>query len=557
VPWSNTPGSPNYVSLKKRLVSPPGSNRNDDFLYHETWINNFTPCSFTDPDGEVLPGEIAHFEFLVRAGVYPGNVTDVTYFQPYRDKGAVWIENDGDMNWLVNIQSSVGQWSASPWMANNCAGPIDGSGYKWYQPEFSPSSWTAVSIPISSSACNTCDRYFRYWYDYEGAESGLGVSVYFQSDDALQLYVNGYFIGEWGWGCHTAGCVNGGGGGCANSASVPWVDISSYLHKGVNLIATHLSEREGGEYFSLQLQNLPLSLANAGVCCLGDACQQLGSNYSVQDCATAGGIAYVGACYDCSRVTFCGVPESYVTNDPLLQFQTSAPVPSLPATLTFALTTGLPATAYYVLPDELGGNTIYLSNFTGSFDVLAELSSNPDTVNLRITRYNFEGPSVLFNGFPTGPNRVILDTGVIVSRHGTFAYATRAIDLVLPSLITNDVFPLANPIKAQSWIRGHFDPSTGLLVAGTTGFSELPGCMIDRLSDLNNDGNVNASDIIVAANYVFKSGPTPVPCAAAGDFNCTGTVTASDIIGLVNFAFKSGTPPCDVCTIIPGTWSCP
>jgi hypothetical protein len=44
---------------------------------------------------------------------------------------------------------------------------------------------------------------------------------------------------------------------------------------------------------------------------------------------------------------------------------------------------------------------------------------------------------------------------------------------------------------------------------------------------------------------------------AAGDVNCNGAVTSSDVIYLVNYVFKGGVPPCDVCTLIPGTWSCP
>jgi hypothetical protein len=81
--------------------------------------------------------------------------------------------------------------------------------------------------------------------------------------------------------------------------------------------------------------------------------------------------------------------------------------------------------------------------------------------------------------------------------------------------------------------------------------------VVDVTGDVNLSGSITSADIIGLVNYVFKSGAEPQPCVGAGDVNCSGTVTSADIIGLVNFVFKSGTPPCDVCTLIPATWTCP
>jgi hypothetical protein len=44
---------------------------------------------------------------------------------------------------------------------------------------------------------------------------------------------------------------------------------------------------------------------------------------------------------------------------------------------------------------------------------------------------------------------------------------------------------------------------------------------------------------------------------ANGDVNCSSAVTAADIIYMVQHVFKSGPAPCDICTLIPGTWTCP
>ena len=74
--------------------------------------------------------------------------------------------------------------------------------------------------------------------------------------------------------------------------------------------------------------------------------------------------------------------------------------------------------------------------------------------------------------------------------------------------------------------------------------------------DVNNDGAISSSDIIYAVGYVFKGGPEPTPCVAVGDVDCSGMITSSDIIEIVNYVFKSGPPFCDVCPLVPGTWSC-
>jgi len=81
--------------------------------------------------------------------------------------------------------------------------------------------------------------------------------------------------------------------------------------------------------------------------------------------------------------------------------------------------------------------------------------------------------------------------------------------------------------------------------------------VIDNTGDVNVDGVITSADIIALVNYVFKGGPAPLPCEASGDVNCNGSVTSADIIYLVGYVFKGGAAPCDVCSMIPGTWTCP
>lgn len=82
-------------------------------------------------------------------------------------------------------------------------------------------------------------------------------------------------------------------------------------------------------------------------------------------------------------------------------------------------------------------------------------------------------------------------------------------------------------------------------------------CPIAVAGDVNVTGTITSADIITLVNYVFKGGAAPLPCAANGDVNCTGSVTSADIISMVNFVFKGGAAPCNICALIPGTWSCP
>jgi hypothetical protein len=82
-------------------------------------------------------------------------------------------------------------------------------------------------------------------------------------------------------------------------------------------------------------------------------------------------------------------------------------------------------------------------------------------------------------------------------------------------------------------------------------------CPVVLTGDTDGDGSINADDIITFVNYLYKSGPAPEPCVAAADVNCSGDVTTADCMLLVNYVFRSGEPPCDVCDLIPGVWTCP
>jgi hypothetical protein len=85
----------------------------------------------------------------------------------------------------------------------------------------------------------------------------------------------------------------------------------------------------------------------------------------------------------------------------------------------------------------------------------------------------------------------------------------------------------------------------------------LPGCPFRTPGDADMSGALNATDIIILVNYVFKGGPPADPCPPAGDANCDSNITSADVIFLVNHVFKGGpAPPCDLCTIYTEPWDC-
>lgn len=72
-------------------------------------------------------------------------------------------------------------------------------------------------------------------------------------------------------------------------------------------------------------------------------------------------------------------------------------------------------------------------------------------------------------------------------------------------------------------------------------------CPIAITGDVNLSGNLTSADIISLVNFVFKSGPDPLPCATSGDVNCSGSITSADVIYMVGHVFKAGPGPCRQC----------
>jgi len=62
--------------------------------------------------------------------------------------------------------------------------------------------------------------------------------------------------------------------------------------------------------------------------------------------------------------------------------------------------------------------------------------------------------------------------------------------------------------------------------------------------DADNSGGVDIDDIVYLIEYIFQSGPEPIPIES-GDADCSGLEDIDDVVYLINYVFTSGFMPCD------------
>ncbi len=67
------------------------------------------------------------------------------------------------------------------------------------------------------------------------------------------------------------------------------------------------------------------------------------------------------------------------------------------------------------------------------------------------------------------------------------------------------------------------------------------------LGDANSDGQCNIGDAVFLINYIFNSGPSPVP-DKTGDINGDCSVNIGDAVYIINYVFKGGASPLVGCS---------
>jgi hypothetical protein len=73
-------------------------------------------------------------------------------------------------------------------------------------------------------------------------------------------------------------------------------------------------------------------------------------------------------------------------------------------------------------------------------------------------------------------------------------------------------------------------------------WSDLVSVVMLLRGDCNNDGAIDAADVVYLINYLYQGGFAPDPMEI-GDANCDGTVDAGDVVVLINYLFQGGDPP--------------
>jgi hypothetical protein len=87
-------------------------------------------------------------------------------------------------------------------------------------------------------------------------------------------------------------------------------------------------------------------------------------------------------------------------------------------------------------------------------------------------------------------------------------------------------------------------------------------CDCSNFCDANDDHVINAVDVVLVVNHVYKN-MDPLPPVAGcvgenGDWNCDGLVNAVDVVHYVNYVYKSlDVLSCDPCNCDPYPTACP
>jgi hypothetical protein len=64
------------------------------------------------------------------------------------------------------------------------------------------------------------------------------------------------------------------------------------------------------------------------------------------------------------------------------------------------------------------------------------------------------------------------------------------------------------------------------------------------LADCDSDGGVDIFDVLYLSDFIYASGPPPLPIWQVADLNCSGDLDVLDISLLIDYALKGGPTPC-------------
>jgi len=169
---------------------------------------------------------------------------------------------------------------------------------------------------------------------------------------------------------------------------------------------------------------------------------------------------------------------------------------------------------------------------------------DPDRWVLRQVLAVSYGTNVITTDLPVGYQAASY-TQTLSAKGGVLPYSWELESGSLPDGLELD--PLTGVISGQPTVVDSFD------FAVRVTDSDLPGqtdtqqlfIIVKELNrgDVNNDSVVDLGDLVYIINYLYKSGPEPIPWEA-GDLNCDEIVDLGDVVYLINYLYRDGPPPC-------------
>ena len=207
-------------------------------------------------------------------------------------------------------------WKAST-PTTDCSGPTG-----WNQINFNDSSWSSKSLPDIDAVDEDENRMYRGRFNWNTSHPGL--KLHFASDDGVEVYINGYYLGEWGGLCTDEGCVNDPEGKCDANTDVDPISISRWLVEGTNVIGIFFFNGPRDSYLDCFLVDAPEeSCPSDGQYCngreywTGTQCSQSGNpctddgNYCNGDeyCSESADACYSTGSPCVSDGVFCNGPE--------------------------------------------------------------------------------------------------------------------------------------------------------------------------------------------------------------------------------------------------------
>ena len=124
---------------------------------------------------------------------------------------------------------------------------------------------------------------------------------------------------------------------------------------------------------------------------------------------------------------------------------------------------------------------------------------------------------------------------VFVNITGTFTEGSSIL-----SLIEAWPDPISGPSKTKYTNQQGFG-YTPIMIDGEISISDVV------CGDADGSGDVDIDDVVYLINYIFASGPEPVPQYCVGDADGSGEVDIDDVVYLINYIFASGPAPVPTC----------